>query len=166
MLSFSIAWTKNFQLSKLGSEKGEEPEIKLGTFTASYRKQGNSRKTSTSVSFPSIRNLLQASDPYPSEGRQKENHNQRKLPNWSHGSQPCEWNYEPCHIGPPKVMVESSDKTWSTAEGNGKPLQQSCFENPMNSMKRQKDTTVKDELPRSVGAPFASGKTDKIARLQ
>ena len=163
MLSFSIAWTKNFQLSKLGSEKGEEPEIKLGTFTASYRKHGNSRKTSTSVSLPSIRNLLQASDPYPSEGRQKENHNQIKLPNWSHGSQPCEWNYEPCHIGPPKVMVESSDKTWSTAEGNGKPLQQSCFENPMNSMKRQKDTTVKDELPRSVGAPFASGKTDKIA---
>ena len=97
MLGFSITWTKNFQLSKLGLEKGEEWEIKLGTLTASYRKQGNSRKTS--VSFPFIRKLLQASDPYPSEGRQKENHNQRKLPNWSHGSQPCEWNYEPCHIG-------------------------------------------------------------------
>ena len=50
------------------------------------------------------------------------------------------------------VMVESSDKTGSTGEENGKPLQYSCLENPMNSMKRQKDTTLKDELPRSVGA--------------
>ena len=47
-------------------------------------------------------------------------------------------------------MVERSDKMWSTGEGNGKPLQYSCLENPMNSMKRQKDTTLKDELPRSV----------------
>ena len=52
------------------------------------------------------------------------------------------------------VMVESSDKTWSTGEGNGKPLQFSCLENPMNSMKRQKDRTLKDELPRSVGARY------------
>ena len=48
-------------------------------------------------------------------------------------------------------MVESSDKTWSTGEGNGKPLQYSCFENLMNSMKRQKYMTLKDELPRLVG---------------
>ena len=48
------------------------------------------------------------------------------------------------------VMVESSDKTWSTGEGNGKPLQYSCPENPMNSMKRQKDMTLKDELPKLV----------------
>ena len=54
-------------------------------------------------------------------------------------------------------MVESSDKMWSTGEGNGKPLQYSCLENPMNSMKRQKDTTLKDELPRSVGAQYATG---------
>ena len=54
-------------------------------------------------------------------------------------------------------MVESSDKTWSTGEGNGKPLQNSCLENPMNSMKRQKDRTLKDELPRSVGAQYATG---------
>ena len=46
-----------------------------------------------------------------------------------------------------QVMVESSDKTWSTGEGNGKPLQYSCLANPMNSMKRQKDMTLKDELP-------------------
>ena len=51
------------------------------------------------------------------------------------------------------VMVESSDKTWSTGEGNGKPFQNSCLENPMNNKKRQKDRTLKDELPMSVGAP-------------
>ena len=47
------------------------------------------------------------------------------------------------------------DKTWYTGEGNGKPLQYSCLENPMNSMKRQRDTTLKDQLPRSVGAQYA-----------
>ena len=54
-------------------------------------------------------------------------------------------------------MVESSNKMWSTAEGNGKPLQCSCLENPMNIMKRQKCMTLKDELPRSVGAQYATG---------
>ena len=54
-------------------------------------------------------------------------------------------------------MVESSDKTWSTGEGSDKPLQYSCLENPMNSMKRQKDRTLKDELPRSVAAQYAIG---------
>ena len=56
-----------------------------------------------------------------------------------------------------QVMVESSDKMWSTGEGNGKPFQYSCLENPMNSMRRQKDTILKDELPRSVGAQYATG---------
>ena len=56
-----------------------------------------------------------------------------------------------------QVIVESSDKTWSTGEGNGKPLQYSCLENPMNSMKRQKDRTLKDELPRLIGAQYATG---------
>ena len=55
------------------------------------------------------------------------------------------------------VMVESSDKTWSTGEGNIKPLQYSCFENPKNRMKRQKDRTLKDELPRLVRAQYATG---------
>ena len=55
------------------------------------------------------------------------------------------------------VMVESSDKMWSTGEGNGKPLQYSSLENPMNSTKRQKDMTLKDELSRSVGAQYATG---------
>ena len=56
-----------------------------------------------------------------------------------------------------QVMVESSDKMWSTGEGNGKPLQYSCLENPMNSMKRQKDMTLKDELPGSVVVQYAIG---------
>ena len=46
---------------------------------------------------------------------------------------------------------------WSTGEGNGKPLQYSCLENPMNSVKGQKDRTLKDELPRSVGVQYATG---------
>ena len=56
-----------------------------------------------------------------------------------------------------RVTVESSDKTWSTGEGNGKPLQYSCLENLMNSIKRQKVRTLKDEPPRSVGAQYATG---------
>ena len=56
-----------------------------------------------------------------------------------------------------QVMVESSDKMWSTGEANGKPLQYSCLENPMNNMKSQKYRALKDELPRSTGAPYATG---------
>ena len=55
------------------------------------------------------------------------------------------------------VMEESSDKRSSTGEGNGKPLQYSCLENPMDSMKRQKDRTLKDEFLRSVGAQSTTG---------
>ena len=65
-----------------------------------------------------------------------------------------------------QVMVERSDRMWSTGEGNGKPLQYSCLENPMNSMKRQKDRTLKEELPRSVGAQYASGETYMQVRKQ
>ena len=54
-------------------------------------------------------------------------------------------------------MAESSDKTWSTGEKNGKSLQYSCLENHMNSMKRQKDRTLKDEFPMFVGAQYATG---------
>ena len=53
-----------------------------------------------------------------------------------------------------QVMVKSSEKTWYTGEGNGKPLQHSCIKNPMNSTKTQKDTTLKDKFPRSVDAPY------------
>ena len=55
------------------------------------------------------------------------------------------------------VMVERSDRMWSTGEGNGKPLQYSCLENPMNSMKRQIDRILKEKFPRSVGAQYATG---------
>ena len=54
-------------------------------------------------------------------------------------------------------MVERSDRIWSTGEGNGKPLQYSCLENPMNTMKRQNDRILKEELPRSVSAQYATG---------
>ena len=54
-------------------------------------------------------------------------------------------------------MVERSDRMWSTGEGNGKPLQYSCLENPMNSMNRQKDRALKDELLRLVGVQYATG---------
>ena len=56
-----------------------------------------------------------------------------------------------------RVMLECSDTTWSAGEGDGKPLEYSCLENPVNSMKRQKDTTLKDELPGLIGALYATG---------
>ena len=56
-----------------------------------------------------------------------------------------------------QVMMEDSGKMWSTGQGNGKPLQDSCLENPMNSMKMQKDKKLKDELPRWVGTQYATG---------
>ena len=107
-------------------------------------------------------NLPQASYAYPSEGIQNENHSHRKLiklNTWITAlSNSMKLWAMPCRATQDEwVMVESSDKTWSTGEGNGKPLQYSCLENPMNSMKRQKDMTLKDELPRSVGAQYATG---------
>ena len=56
-----------------------------------------------------------------------------------------------------QVIVERSDRMWYTGEGNGKPLQYSCLENPMNSIKRQNDRILKEELPRPVGAQYATG---------
>ena len=56
-----------------------------------------------------------------------------------------------------RVMLERSDRMWSTGEGNGKPLQYSCLEKLMNSMKRQNDRILKEALPRSVGAQYANG---------
>ena len=70
----------------------------------------------------------------------------------------CEAVFFPCCLTSDQTMVEvMADKTWSTGDENGKPLQYSCLENPMNSMTRQKDTTLKDELTRSVGAKYTSG---------
>ena len=60
-----------------------------------------------------------------------------------------------------RVMVESSDKMWSTGEGNGKPLQYSCPKNPMNSRNRQNSMILDDEPPRSVGVQYATGEEQR-----
>ena len=100
--------------------------------------------------------------PYLSEGRQNENRSHRKL------TKPITWITAlsnsmklwamPCRATQDgQVMVATSDKIWSSKEGNDKPFPYSCLENPMNSMKRQKDRTLKGELPRLVGAQHATG---------
>ena len=61
------------------------------------------------------------------------------------------------------MVMKSSDKTWSTGEGNGKPPQHSCLDNSTNSMKKQKDVTLKDELPRSVSLNMLREKSGEIA---
>ena len=61
-----------------------------------------------------------------------------------------------------RVMVERSDRMWSAGEGNGKPPQYSCLENSMNSMKRQNDRILKEKLPRSVGAQYATGELQEL----
>ena len=100
------------------------------------------------------------------QGRQNENHNHRKwikLITWTTAlSNSMKLRAMLCRATQDGwVIVESSDKTWSTGEGDGKPLRYSCLENPMNSMKRQRDMTLKDELPRSVGAQYAIGKDQR-----
>ena len=130
----------------------------------------------TRPSFPHSQSLPsgsfhKASYPYLSEGRQNENHNYKKLTTlitWTTAlsnsmklqalsnlmklwAMPCRATQDG------QVVVESCDKMWFTGEGNSRPLQCSCLENPMNSMKRQKERTLKGELPRSVGAQYATG---------
>ena len=97
-----------------------------------------------------------------SKSRQNENHNHRKLIKlitWTTVlSNSTKLWAMPCRAAQDGwVMVENSDKMWSTGEGNGKPLQYSWLENPMNSMKRQKDRTLKGDLPWSVGVQYAPG---------
>ena len=91
-----------------------------------------------------------------------ENHNHRKLTKlitWTTAlSNSMKLSAMPCRATQDgQVMVETSDNTCPTGEGNGKPLQYSCLHNPMNSMKRQKDRIMKDELPRWVVAQHATG---------
>ena len=100
--------------------------------------------------------------PYPSEVTQNENHNHRKLAKlitWitALSNSMKLWAMLCRATQDGWVTVESSEKTWSTEEGNDKPLQYSCLENPMNSTKRQKDMTLKDELPRAIGVQYTTG---------
>ena len=93
-----------------------------------------------------IRKLPLASYPSPSEGRQNENHNHRKLTNlitWTTAlsNSMKQWAMLCRATQDRRVMVESPDKMWVTFEGDGKPFQYSCLENPMNSMNRQKDSS-------------------------
>ena len=109
-----------------------------------------------------IREHLQASYPHSSEGRQNENYNYRKLTKlitWIRALSNSMklWAMLCRVIQEGWVMLESSNKTWSTGERSGKPLQHSCLENPMNSMKRQNDRILKEKLPRLVGAQYATG---------
>ena len=109
-----------------------------------------------------IRKLPSPCYPSPPVGRQTENHSHRKLAHlitWTTALSNSVklWAMLCRATQDGSVMMESSDKTWSTGEGNGKPPQYSYLENPMNSVKRQKDRTLKDQLPRSVGAQYATG---------
>ena len=61
-----------------------------------------------------------------------------------------------------QVVVKSSDKMWTSGGGNGNPVQYSCLENPMSSMKRQKDMTLEDEPPRSEGVQFSTGEEQRV----
>ena len=108
-----------------------------------------------SLLFNMLSRLVIASYPSTLDGRQTENQNHRKITNlitWTTAlSNSMKLWAMPCRATKDRwVMVESTDKTWSSGEGNGKPLQYFCLENPMNSMKRQKDRTLENELPRSV----------------
>ena len=115
-----------------------------------FIEHGLAHQTKTPFSpqpVPPIGKLLQASYPHPSEGRQNENHSHKnltKLIAWATGfSNSMKLWAMPCRATQDGwVMMESSDKTWSTRDGNGKPLQHSFLENPMNSRKRQKDRAL------------------------
>ena len=94
-------------------------------------------------------------------GQTRWNHNHRKLANLitrtTASSNSVKLSHARGATQDGRVMMERSDRMWSTGERKGKPLQHFCFENPMNSMKRQKDRILKEELPRWVGAQYATG---------
>ena len=114
--------------------------------------------------------LIASYETAPSESRQTENHNHRTLTNlitWTTAfSNSMKLWAMPCRATQDRrVIVESSDKTWLTGEGNGNPLQYSCLENNclMNNMKRQREMTLKDEHPRLVVVQYALEKSGEIA---
>ena len=115
----------------------------------------------TELSFPLSQSLPSGSFHKPlillNQRADNENHNHRKLTNLITWTTVLSNSMKLWATQDRQVMLESSDKMWSTGEGNGKPLQYSCLENSMKSMKRQKDMTLKLELHRSVGAQYATG---------
>ena len=115
----------------------------------------------TELSFPLSQSLPSGSFHKPlillNQRADNENHNHRKLTNLITWTTVLSNSMKLWATQDRQVMLESSDKMWSTGEGNGKPLQYSCLENSMKSMKRQKDMMLKLELHRSVGAQYATG---------
>ena len=119
--------------------------------------QGQNQQPSGDTPHPNQRNHSNMVGSERGHQRTDWNHSHRKITNlitWNTTfsnsmklwAMPCRATQEG------QVMMESSDKMWSTGEGNDKPFHYSCLENPMNSMKRQKERILKDELPRSAGA--------------
>ena len=142
-----LCCTKISKYSSLVTDPGlkfSPPEVTDPSVTHGSQLQSFKSKTQIPPQpVPPFRKLPQASYPYPSKGRQNESHNDRiltKLITWitvlSNSMKP--WAMLGRATQDRWVMVESSDKTWSIGEGNSKPLQYSCLENPMNSMKRKK----------------------------
>ena len=139
--------------------EGAQPHPSAGNWIKDLL--GMALPTRASPSFPHSQSLPSGSafvDSHSSEGRHNGNHNQRK---WTkmmalYNSMKL-WTmpYRTTQDG--WVMAERYDKTWFTGEGDGKPLQHSCLENPMNSMKRQKHMTLKDEPPGLVGVQYTTG---------
>ena len=152
--SFRRRWPLPDSLAS-GHTTGREHSTYWQKIGLKFTEHGPTHQSRTQIfpqPVPLISKLPQAFYPSPSEGRQNGNHNHRKwtkLITWITAlSDSMKLWAMPCRAPQDRqVMVESSDRTWSTGEGNGKPLQYSGHENPMNSMKRQKDRTVKDEFP-------------------
>ena len=118
------------------------------------------------VTDPDLPVIFQKS---PAEVRQKENHNHRKLIKLITQTTALSNSMGLSAMArratqDRQVMVESADKTWSTREGIGKPLRYPCLEKPMKSMKRQKDMTLKEELPRLVDANMLLEKSGKLQK--
>ena len=144
LLKEVIFFTSTIVWPQVNNREGTQPHPSTENWIKDLLSMGAIRTRPNqypSQSVSPIRKLPLASYPSPSEGRQTENHNHRKLTNLITWTTALSNSTKLC-IMPRRatqdawVMVESSDKMWSTGEGNGKPLQYSCLENPMNSMKR------------------------------
>ena len=156
LISGSSAFSKN-QLEHLEVHSSHTAEAWLGEFWALLYSRVKwvqlCGSLSLQVRWQALREGIR--------GQTNWNHDHRKLANlitWTtalFNSMKLSHAYGATQDG--REMVERSDRMWSTGEGNGKPLQYSCLENPINSMKRQNERILKEELPRSVDAQHATG---------